>query len=323
MRYLPGLALTWINGVALIEQINPIGPSGITSTGSVFNGVRLSTRVAPAQYAAGGGDWCETFVLSEDIVALSIGDICGHGLEQFAAMVVIRQAVRDAVVRGLDPARTLVETNRFVCDLDPQLYATAFLALLDIRRGTVTFANAGHPPPLMVGPSGSRFLAYPVSDLPLGIETVFQPTLRVVSIPEKTLLVLYTDGVTEHQRRPLRGEAQLRNAATLAYRDSTSPNAFSIAERMLLTGSNHDDASILTAWMPASLARNSDVTSRRVTWLRKPISRSSWRTCSTNAEKSRTKHTRIEPADHGAGDGGLEADSAVAATDAAAKRAIT
>ncbi|MGZ3510199.1 MAG: PP2C family protein-serine/threonine phosphatase [Vulcanimicrobiaceae bacterium] len=249
-RYLPGLAFTWTDGAALIDHIEPVGPTEVTSTSSVFNGVWLSTRVTPAQHAAAGGDWCETFVLSEDIIALSIGDICGHGPEQFAAMVIIRQAVRDAAVRGLDPAQTLAETNRFVCDLDPQLHATASFALLDIRRGMVTFANAGHPPPLMVGPSGSRFLTYPVSDLPLGIETVLLPALRVASAPAQTLLVLYTDGVTEHERQPLRGEAQLRNAATLAYRDSAFPNAFAIEERMSLTGSNQDDASILTAWMP-------------------------------------------------------------------------
>jgi serine phosphatase RsbU (regulator of sigma subunit) len=234
----------------LIAQLDSFENAEAGFTDTVFNGVRLSTRSTPAQYAAQGGDWCETFVLSRDVVALSIGDVCGHGAQAFPAMSVIRRAVREAALRGLDPARTLAAANRFVCDLDPDLHATAFFALLDTRHRIVTFANSGHPPPLMLAPSGSRFLMYADADLPLGIETALTPKLRVASMPDQSLLVLYTDGVTEHERRPIRGEAQLRDAAGLAYEYSVSRAASAIDALMFLSPANRDDASILTAWMP-------------------------------------------------------------------------
>jgi serine phosphatase RsbU (regulator of sigma subunit) len=217
----------------------------------------LSTRVTPAEHAVEGGDWCETFVLSGDVVALSIGDVCGHGAGAFRAMRVARAAVRDAAFRGFDPAQTLAAANLAVCAFGAETYATALFALLDTRRGTLSFANAGHPPPLMVGPAGSRFLSYPVCDLPLGIRGIIKPAVHVESKAAHTLLVLYTDGVTEHERQDLRGAAQLRSAATAAYRSSMPPTARIIEQLMLLGASNPDDASILAAWTPrAAIVRH-------------------------------------------------------------------
>jgi serine phosphatase RsbU (regulator of sigma subunit) len=239
----------------LIAQLDPFENAEIGFTDTIFNGVRLSTRSTAAQYAARGGDWCETFVLSNDVVALSIGDVCGHGAEAFPAMTAIRRAVREAAFRGLDPARTLAAANRFVGDLDPELHATAFFGCLDTHLGIITFANAGHPPPLLVAPSGSRFLTDSVADLPLGVETVLTPELRFARMPGRSMLVLYTDGVTEHERRPLRGEAQLLDAAGLAYRYTVSRAASAIEALMFLTPANRDDASILTAWMPGGTLR--------------------------------------------------------------------
>ena len=61
------------------------------------------------------------------------------------------------------------------------------------------------------------------------------PALHAVSVPATTLLVLYTDGVSERDRKSIQGEAQLREAVIFAYTAKHS-------------GSNLDDAAILTAW---------------------------------------------------------------------------
>jgi serine phosphatase RsbU (regulator of sigma subunit) len=66
------------------------------TTSAAFHGVRLSTRIMPAALGAEGGDWCEGFVVSRDVIALSIGDVCGHGAEKSTAMVALRQAIRNA-----------------------------------------------------------------------------------------------------------------------------------------------------------------------------------------------------------------------------------
>jgi serine phosphatase RsbU (regulator of sigma subunit) len=216
----------------------------------MVHGVRLSTRVMPAARAARGGDWCEAFAVSPDVMALSIGDVCGHGDEKYSAMVGTRRALREAACRGLDPAQTLAEAHTFLRAFDPRESATALFGLLNLRTHTLVFANAGHPPPLMANPRETMYLEYPQSDLPLGIEDRFRVEVHAVDVPASTLLVLYTDGVTEHERKPVQGAAELRDAAMFAMKFSMLPTAAVIEQQMFLSGSNRDDAAILTAWTP-------------------------------------------------------------------------
>ncbi|MGA2392691.1 MAG: PP2C family protein-serine/threonine phosphatase [Candidatus Lustribacter sp.] len=190
------------------------------TTSSAFHGVRLSTRIMPAALGASGGDWCEAFVVSRDVVAFSIGDVCGHGAEKSTAMIALRRAIGSAAWLGLDPAQTLTVANAFLRRYDPEENATATFALLNTRRRSLAFANAGHPPPLLVGLLGAAFLEFPEPDLPLGIMSDLVPALHVVNVPASTLLVFYTDGVSERGRNPIHGEAQLRDAAMFAYRAS-------------------------------------------------------------------------------------------------------
>jgi serine phosphatase RsbU (regulator of sigma subunit) len=233
-------------------QPKPEKAADLATTSATFNGVKLSTRTMPAQSAERGGDWCEAFVISHDVLAISIGDVLGHGDDCFQTMVATREAIREAARNGFDPARTLATASAFLRGYDPPTHATAIFALLDTRQRSVTFANAGHPPPLMAGPDGSRLLEFPDCDLPLGVGTTAIP-MHTIGLPPDTLLVFYTDGVTEHQRDPLGGEEQLRHATSFAYRYASLPSALVIERQMFLTGPNRDDAAILTAWTPRRL----------------------------------------------------------------------
>jgi serine phosphatase RsbU (regulator of sigma subunit) len=235
----------------------PAGESPEPSTTNVrFNGVQIGSRIIPAEGAPRGGDWCEAFAISSDIVALAIGDICGHGVEKFETMVAVRQAVRYAALRGSDPAQTLAAADRFLQTYAPGETATAIFALLDTRTRRITFANAGHPPPLMVGACGSLFLEFPEPDLPLGIASDALPAIRSLSAPAATLFVFYTDGVSESGRDSLDGAFRLRNAANFAHTFPELPAATTI-EALMLPASNFDDAALLTVRTPHSpIVRN-------------------------------------------------------------------
>jgi serine phosphatase RsbU (regulator of sigma subunit) len=239
--------------------IDPLGlpePPVPASSSWKFNGVQLSARIQAAASATRGGDWCEAFVVGDGIIALSIGDVCGHGEAKYATMSAIREVIRDAARRGLDPSGSLAAAHVFLRDHDPDGYATAIFAYLDIARRKLTIANAGHPPPLMCHQAGGAYLNDGGCDLPLGIEDAFVPALRYIDVPDDALLVFYTDGVTEHDRKPLHGEAQLRQAAIFAYNFSSLPTAAVIQKHMGLADSNHDDLAILTAWTPRSFPRS-------------------------------------------------------------------
>jgi hypothetical protein len=163
-------------------------------------------------------------------------------------MSALREAIRDAARSGLDPVQTLAAANAFLRSYDPNEYATAVFGLLSSGRRTFTFANAGHPAPLLAGFGGAAYLEFPVGDLPLGVED--NPALEAhrVNVPPASLLVLYTDGVSEHERKPLHGAAQLREAALFAYNFAALPTADVIGKRLFLTGPNLDDAAILAVW---------------------------------------------------------------------------
>jgi serine phosphatase RsbU (regulator of sigma subunit) len=221
-----------------------------------FHGVRLSTVTNPARRAVRGGDWCESFAVSDDIVALSIGDVCGHGIEKHGAMVAVRSAIRAAATRGCNPAHTLAEANLFLLAYDPGEYATAIFGLLNVRRRTLVFANAGHPPPLLASEQDATFLEFSATDMPLGLQPELWPELHHISVPSAAMLVFYTDGVSEHERTALHGAAQLSNAAVFAYRFPELATAGVIERQMFLTGSNGDDVAILAAWTPPAAAKH-------------------------------------------------------------------
>ena len=244
-------------------MVEPVAFSEPHSTASNFNGVRLSSRVIPADRAADGADWCESFVISGDVIALSIGDVCGHGPGKALLTSALREVIRDAARRGLDPASVLAEANDFLRRLDPDENATAVFSLLDTRDRTFTYANAGHPPPLMAGPFGAIFLEFPEADFPLGIEDRLRPAVRRINAPAATLFVLYTDGVSERNRLPLQGESELRRAALFAHHFADVDAAVAIEEQLFLSESNRDDAAILTAWTPhAPIVRNAGTRKR-------------------------------------------------------------
>jgi serine phosphatase RsbU (regulator of sigma subunit) len=226
---------------------DPLEP---TTTVARFNGVKISSRIIPAAGALRGGDWCDAFAVTDDVLAISIGDVCGHGDAKFDSMVAIRQAIRNAALRGLDPAKTFAEVNQCMYRHDPGEIATAIFALFDTRQRSMVFANAGHPPLLLAGSHGILFLEYPEPDLPFGIDPDFKPTTHQVSIPAATLIVFYTDGVSESGRDLEQGTIQLCAAAKFVHEFPELPSAATIEAMTLPTGSNFDDAAILTLRTP-------------------------------------------------------------------------
>lgn len=219
-----------------------------TTTSLVFNGFVLTTNVIPAHGASQGGDWCEAIPVSDSIVALSIGDVCGHGASAVPMMMIMRQLARDAVDQGMKPGQILSHLNAALCTDEAPTYVTAILALLDTRLRKLTFANAGHPPPLITtGPLSQWFLGPPQGWLPLGIEASALSPAQTIGLPASALVVFYTDGVVERKRDVLRGLSDLRNAAKFAFTQPELSAASVIEQQMVLRGPHHDDASILTA----------------------------------------------------------------------------
>lgn len=209
---------------------------------------------SPADGARCGGDWCDAFAIARDCVAVSIGDVSGHGEAAAETMRVMRLAVASAIYQGVSPSSVLSVANTAAHACGDEIIVTATVAVLDRRRLTLTFANAGHPPPLMITSAGDGFLSSDVCDLPLGVLRRYRASDYVVALPKEAMLVFYTDGIVEHRRDYLRGERELIDACRAVYELPAGDAAYAIAQRIFQDGRGHDDASILTLRSEASAA---------------------------------------------------------------------
>src|SRR5579862_9076344 len=120
-------------------------------------GCDLNLLNSPAGGARRGGDWCDAFALARDCIAISIGDVSGHGDAAAETMRLMRSAVACAIYDGIAPSRVLSIANTTAHACGDGVLVTATVALLDKRRGTLTFANAAHPPPLILTATADAF----------------------------------------------------------------------------------------------------------------------------------------------------------------------
>ncbi|MEU9290549.1 SpoIIE family protein phosphatase [Streptomyces sp. NPDC048275] len=162
----------------------------------------LSSVTAAARYLPAsdgidvGGDWYDVIPLSGARVALVIGDVMGHGLSEAVTMGRLRTAVRTLADLEFPPAELVTRLNDLVNELGDAFYATCLYAVYDPATATCTFARAGHPPPAVVLPGQPvRFLGG-TPDPPLGAARPPFETVEM-SLPEGSLLALYTDGLVE------------------------------------------------------------------------------------------------------------------------------
>ncbi|MDP9016968.1 MAG: SpoIIE family protein phosphatase [Candidatus Eremiobacteraeota bacterium] len=156
-----------------------------------------------------GGDWYDAFELPDGRLVFSIGDVAGHGLEAAVTMGKIRQNIFSASLDSSLPSEVLAKVNRVLL-LQEATMATALVGFIDPLTQRVTYAAAGHAPPVAASAEGVRFL--PCSGLPLGIQEALESVDHAFFATPGSLLVLYTDGVTESDKRILEGEKRLLEA---------------------------------------------------------------------------------------------------------------
>jgi anti-anti-sigma factor len=160
-------------------------------------GVEFASRYLPG--GAGlevGGDWYDVFTLPRGRLGLTIGDVVGRGLPAAAAMGQLRTALRAYAIETDSPAAVLQQLSRLVAEFEAAQMATLIYAVLDPDTQTLSFASAGHPPPLLISPDGPASYLMDGRSPPLGVTKAAQAEATVTMEPGSTL-VLYTDGLIE------------------------------------------------------------------------------------------------------------------------------
>ncbi|MER6612924.1 SpoIIE family protein phosphatase [Streptomyces xantholiticus] len=163
-----------------------------------IDGLDVAARYAPATHGMDiGGDFYDLIPLGDTAAAAVIGDVQGHNVEAAALMGQVRTAVHAHASLGAHPGQVLSRTNQLLTDLDPGLFTSCLYAHIDLGRGCVRLANAGHPPPLLRQP-GRRTRPLPVPAGPvLGIVPGAIYPVTDIPLTDGLTLAFYTDGLVE------------------------------------------------------------------------------------------------------------------------------
>jgi serine phosphatase RsbU (regulator of sigma subunit) len=169
-------------------------------------GLKVALRYLPAgRQSLVGGDWYHAAEQRDGSVLLAVGDVAGHGTPAATTMAQLRHALRALAVLTTDPAELLGHLNRLTCELEretPELAATAVIARYDPARRLITWAQAGHLPPLLSRRGRTAPLSRPPGTM-LGVveDAVYRNATLDLFVGD--VLLLYTDGLVEHRRASL------------------------------------------------------------------------------------------------------------------------
>ncbi len=166
-------------------------------------GLAVAVRYLPAsQVAQVGGDWYDAYVVPGGPLSLVIGDVAGHDEDAAAAMAQVRNVLRGvAQTLGSPPAAVLAGLDRALAGLDLGLLATVVVAQVDQggtgRPRTLSWCNAGHPPPVLASCDGTVRLLTGEPDLLVGLTTRLERADHEVELRPGDTVLLYTDGLVE------------------------------------------------------------------------------------------------------------------------------
>jgi anti-sigma regulatory factor (Ser/Thr protein kinase) len=187
-------------------------------------GVRLAAR-----YRAGsagtrvGGDWYDAISLRGGKLGIAIGDVVGRGVEAAARMAHLQSALRAYALDASRPATVLERMNGFVLEGEGGGMVTLLYAVLDPEACTLEVASAGHPPALVLDPTGGPSFAESPPGNPLGVASFASYEESVATLDPWSTILLYTDGLVEGPELPLgEGLDGLRRSLDGAPRDPES-----------------------------------------------------------------------------------------------------
>ena len=216
---------------ALLPKSSPFIP------GFAVSGLSISA-------GAIGGDWYDFIDLGDGRWGLVLADVSGKGTAAALLMSATRAVLRSLAENSCTPAEVLSKLNHLLVeDLPSGRFVTMVYAVLDPGKGTLTYASAGHLPPLLVDSSGARFLETEMG-LPLGIRHgSFSET--TVELPEQFRVALYSDGITE-ATNPEDEEYGAARLATHVQRPDACPESLLGDVRSFANGAGlRDDATVI------------------------------------------------------------------------------
>jgi len=162
----------------------------------------VSAAYRPAAGPAAGGDFFDAFPVGAGRTAILVGDVAGHGRDAVPLTASVRYTVRAYLEAGLEPRMALQLAGEV---LGPQLrgrMVTVVAAIHDPAAGSLTYAAAGHPPPVIVGADEAAVLVAASAPLGAGVSTGHRQS--TIALAPGAAACFYTDGLMDLRRNGAR-----------------------------------------------------------------------------------------------------------------------
>jgi hypothetical protein len=161
-----------------------------------FGSCRASVAYRPADGPGAGGDFYDVVPLGGGKTAVLIGDVSGHGRDALGRTALARYTLRAYLEAGLEPREALQIAGSVMAGKLEGDFVTALLAIHDAAAGTLTYASAGHPPPIVVSSAGFEPVLVATAP-PLGVGASSGQRQTRLPFPRGAIACFYTDGLSE------------------------------------------------------------------------------------------------------------------------------
>ena len=159
-----------------------------------------------------GGDFYDFYFVGPRHVCFLVADVSGKGIPAALFMMRAKTLLKSAAQTGRPVAEVVSDANDALCEgNEANMFVTAWIGVLDLDTGIVTYVNAGHTPPLVRTAEGASYLRGR-SGLVLGGMAGVKYRPQEIRLRPGDSLYLYTDGVTEQPdaAHELFGEGRLQ-----------------------------------------------------------------------------------------------------------------
>ncbi len=170
-----------------------------------------------------GGDFYDLFLIDDDHLALVVADVSGKGVPAALFMMISKILINNAARKEKSPAEALTLVNNQLCENNKeQMFVTAWLGIIDLKTGEMTYANAGHENPLVRKDGKWQFIRDPHGLVLAAMENMKYRNYTLKLEPGDWVFQ-YTDGVTEatDSTHQLFGEDRLLAAAERSSAEDT------------------------------------------------------------------------------------------------------
>jgi PAS domain S-box-containing protein len=177
----------------------------------IVKGYNIAGKSIPALNV--GGDYFDFIRLDEHRLAICLGDVSGNGLAASLVMANLQATIRSQALFDAEPDQCLERANKqLYLSTDARIFISLFYGILDTKKHTLKYANAGQDLPVLFS-NGRKPYLLKTRGMALGLRDNVSYESEEIPINRRDQLLIYTDGLTEamNERKEQFGDKKLKH----------------------------------------------------------------------------------------------------------------